>query len=519
MPPRKRSELIPAIKIKQAGVEMYVSAVPLHILASLDDRNVLDVAQWRPQDARGRGDAQENYQRPVSVTRANRIKKYAEIPQGPNALVLPLFPQSAILNIRVAQGIRKPRIFTGEHNAGIITFPENAQYKLWEVDGQHRIEGLIRAYRENPRPFRDFKLPVTILNGLSLDQEAAQFLIINTTQNPVRSDLELRVMYERQGRTQNFQNLLDILKWDAWSMEALDITRQMERPGFVWEHRIVLPGESRSATGTISEGQFVATLGRVCSKNYALGRRMRDERAKFLDEIWTAFGGLYPECFAPGAANVLVKTTGVGAIHWLAPILSDLSRATGQDTVAIVHELVSRRNSDWWRSGGEGAAAFGSGKAAWKKLAENLLSDTFRLALDEDSLRVMEARNLNPKQEDMLQKTVREFQYSRLHTYTRDIVDDVVNDEMGGSYGLVKLRELGSVADVYGGRGGVNRLQDRIREHFDEGREYTFFFYTQAHDGEEAAYLEYALYHLIEESHRFNMTHPNNIGPINCPYC
>ena len=201
--PRRATPELPAIKIVQAGVDIYLSAIPISTLADWKESGRLDVAEWRPQDAQTER-TQDNYQRQLETIRSVRIKKYAELPPSETSLILPIFAQSILLNVRSAPGTRKPKIFFGNGQTGTLRFPASLQFKIWEVDGQHRIEGLISAYEASNRKFSKYLIPIAIMNGLTLGQEAAQFLIINTTQKPVRYDLELRVLSERERGNPSF---------------------------------------------------------------------------------------------------------------------------------------------------------------------------------------------------------------------------------------------------------------------------------------------------------------------------
>ena len=51
---------------------------------------------------------------------------------------------------------------------------------LWEVDGQHRCEGLKAALDENPDRFRDYTIPFVVGLGWSEDYEMEQFFVVNS---------------------------------------------------------------------------------------------------------------------------------------------------------------------------------------------------------------------------------------------------------------------------------------------------------------------------------------------------
>ncbi len=84
---------------------------------------------------------------------------------------------------------------------------------LYVVDGQQRIEGVLRS--DLPQ---QYDIPTVIIDGLSIVQEAAQFLTINSKQMRVRPDLQLRVLYNFD--RVDTQRLVDVLKVDDWKLEA-----------------------------------------------------------------------------------------------------------------------------------------------------------------------------------------------------------------------------------------------------------------------------------------------------------
>ena len=73
-----------------------------------------------------------------------------------------------------------------------ISFDTDVVCPFSVVDGQHRIEGLLRS-AENERGLRNFKLPTTIAVSLDQTHQMYHFYIVNTTQQPVDSSLQQQI--------------------------------------------------------------------------------------------------------------------------------------------------------------------------------------------------------------------------------------------------------------------------------------------------------------------------------------
>lgn len=80
--------------------------------------------------------------------------------------------------------------FDVDHNE--LTFDTDEVCPFSVVDGQHRIEGLLRAAKNEHR-LREFKLPATIGVGLNDIHQMYHFYIVNTTQQPVEAALQQQI--------------------------------------------------------------------------------------------------------------------------------------------------------------------------------------------------------------------------------------------------------------------------------------------------------------------------------------
>ena len=61
-------------------------------------------------------------------------------------------------------------------DSGGVTHLSLTDENLWEVDGQHRCQGLKIALEDNPGKFKDYTIPFVVGLGWPQDYEMEQFL-------------------------------------------------------------------------------------------------------------------------------------------------------------------------------------------------------------------------------------------------------------------------------------------------------------------------------------------------------
>ena len=153
---------IPALRIDQKGVAMFITALPLGEL-----RKHIKVDYWGP-------DNDEGYQRPLVDRRLSDVAKYVNEEEG-------VLPTSILVCVRDGDS-DQPTFEVTEGSEefaqrGILNIPEGAT--LWVVDGQHRVFGVGRAYERNGDiGLVDYPFPVTIMTGVDRYKEMNHFNIV-----------------------------------------------------------------------------------------------------------------------------------------------------------------------------------------------------------------------------------------------------------------------------------------------------------------------------------------------------
>jgi DGQHR domain-containing protein len=249
---------------------------------------------------------------------------------------------------------------------------------LWEVDGQHRVGGYREAIRENSE-LRTFPFPAVIMNVDKVD-EAATFFLINTKQQRVSTDLCQRILGENQEKTALGRAL--IARGKDRTKKALEIIDALNStPDQPWAHKIIPPGGEDGNKGRlIRQNSFLQSLRPLLtSEPY---RSMNaDDVVTLLSRYWNAIVSLLKDCFIDGKRRqyVLQRTTGVFALHYIAPTIFERVRRMGpiitqSNIESILAHVLDEGPEYWHRNSPDGAAAFGSSNKSIRILSSRLLA-------------------------------------------------------------------------------------------------------------------------------------------------
>jgi len=214
---------LPAFELEQNGKRFYVAYMFADQLC--DERRVKADA-WSPSN-------REGYQRRLDMVRARLFAKYIANPDN-------ISPPAVLLSVRESVEFRSK-----DGKYGILSIPKNST--LYEVDGQHRIEGLREAVKRDQID-SDFALPVIIICPVKLGEkeaknprfcEAKQFVVINRTQKTVRSDLSDRFIARLAPEQRQELEVLRAVETLERTQAAVQIADKLNRKaGSPWENRI-----------------------------------------------------------------------------------------------------------------------------------------------------------------------------------------------------------------------------------------------------------------------------------------
>ena len=327
---------VPAIPFKQRRTQMYIAIVPV---ATLDS---FSVDRWDPKNILGR----RGYQRNPEEKRIKNIAKYFE---RKNAIM----PVAGLLNVR-EKGVLKFR-------DGMLTIPEGT--RVWVVDMQHRLRGLVRAREEKILRGEQFWFPVVITEGLSQIDEAAQFYIINTKAKKMDVALTRRLLIENN----RIKDLADVKEWEITAVRmTIELNRSVK--GNPWYGAIRQPNEDRLEVHVATEKSFVSSL-----RQLLISGRFKQHRrtAKKLAAYWSAIRAILPEAFQEPKRYMIQRTPGMFVFNYfMAPIF--LTRYKEKDFPRKLRGLRKLGPDFWRRRNKRGARRFGTGMGGYANLADHV---------------------------------------------------------------------------------------------------------------------------------------------------
>ena len=410
----------------------------------------------------------------------------------------PQLPSSVILNCRKGETIR--------FNEADSTVSISDDSVFHVVDGQHRIRGLEGS------DIRKYEIPVTLIEGLNMAQEAGQFLTINTKQKKVRPDLQLRILYQ-QDET-NTKKLIDILRVENWKIEALMLCIALndnnESP---WRNLILRPGEKKDGRWKpITEANFVDTLKSFCSTESSIKGTPVERKEKILIRYWNEIRKLYERAFteSEGPQYSLTRGLGAGIFNTLAPAIYNVSITSEEQLDSILKPLRRRYPLEDWRRPRGRITKLGGSQKIYKNVAEEMIKKIDRPYnyCDEEAFKRLLRRTEAKAHARTLEKAHSLLSPLILRS-ARELREE--NWNLKGCYALIKFKADGNGLRVYVGKS--QNAKKRFRQH----KQYDLFAAKPCGSDREMEDLEMALYHILRSTVRENSNHPPPAD--RCPYC
>ena len=163
----------PAVQVIQGNLTLYLTYLTPKDLFS-GEAEFYNVDELEPS-------TQEGFQRILNQPRAARLARHLREanPEGYAHLPTTVF-------------LATDKAISFDKTTGKVTFEVGEVCPFSVVDGQHRIEGLRRAF-EAEESLGNFQLPVTIATELDNTHQMYHFFVVNTTQVPVDSSLRQQI--------------------------------------------------------------------------------------------------------------------------------------------------------------------------------------------------------------------------------------------------------------------------------------------------------------------------------------
>lgn len=346
------------ITIRMAGIKQDVREFYVGSLRAEDVIKLGRVAEWQEGKTDG-------YQR---APEAARIRKIANFLKNES---IPLLPSSVLLSHR-GSALEKREVSPGFYE---ITIKDHDV--LWIVDGQHRVKGLEMAIEKHGlERFKDFELPVVLMEFDDVTEEAHQFQLINENMKKVNTMLARRLLQMRmsQGGTEVRQAIKEARRlWEADSVEV--IKNLTSKANSVWHNRIQPPNAKKGADHIVRELSFSTSLRPLLTDD--LTRDFTPGRiGDYLGNYWDAWREMIPEAFEDPNEFVVQKTAGVFILHQVAKyvlrllVSRQILNPTTEDILLILRDAGEAAEAEYWRAGNTEGAALAGGMGGFKMVAD-----------------------------------------------------------------------------------------------------------------------------------------------------
>jgi DGQHR domain-containing protein len=213
--------------------------------------NTTRVDEWRSDKT----PEKQGYQRKPLPSHYNKIARYLVNEKKEAKL-----PTTILLNLRLPAKFREVKVVE-KGTLGTLRLSSEDLKELYIVDGQHRVYGLKAAIEEfGEELYKDFPIPITIMEVAKKIDEVRQFHIINTTSKRVATDLSERLLKELAAKDLGEEQKLkrEGLDWKLKAMEIVDILNSNKNS--VWFERIQKPNEKKVGSVVVSQTSFVESL-------------------------------------------------------------------------------------------------------------------------------------------------------------------------------------------------------------------------------------------------------------------
>lgn len=312
------------------------------------------------------------YQRQPSTARINQLKN--ELTSSRVDL-----PTAVLLSLR---DYRQSRNLV-ERNGQLVLRLDGEL--LYVVDGQHRVEALVRLHQKDPSRWAAYRLAATFMLGATEVEEMEQFYVVNSTAKSVRTDLAYDLLKQR---AESNPVLLEALeeRGHGWKVLGQTIVEELAKTS-VWRGRIRFPGQEVGET-VIGSAAVVNSLRPLLATAY-FQMITTPNQVAILDAYWQGVRRVLPDAFHEPEKYAVQKTLGVNALHNVLVAVLEYVRSVGgsvtdPDTYseALRDPLIELEGDtrsgepasglQFWLSGPDGAAGQYSSNAGQRVLTARI---------------------------------------------------------------------------------------------------------------------------------------------------
>ena len=300
-------------------------------LCTLNADEIFSVAEV----VRRKEDRQEGFQRNLSQVRVRQIVAYLSKPRH-------MFANNIIIAFDRELSFNKEK----------LALPTDENKRGWVVDGQHRLAGIQKAQWKH-------KLAVVILSAITIEEMAALFRTINSTQKGVPTSL----LYDLLGMTKD-GDFEEIRGHEL----AVKLNEEPESPLY---NDIDMLG---SGPNRISQTRIVKSLKPLITETGVLGRYSIEHQFGILKNYFSAIITCVGKETFRSSEHILLRALGFAALVNLLPkILSDtLARHKDFRIDSICQTIEGIENYDFSRKSHKGLGGDAGASKVSKEIAQLL---------------------------------------------------------------------------------------------------------------------------------------------------
>lgn len=315
------------------------------------------------------------YQREVSVSRVNKLVKDLRLRRVD-------LPTLVLVNFRDFDS--DTNLVRGEN--GTLKLALSDGDRLYVVDGQHRVEALVRLLDEDYEKWENVQIPFGCMLGAKERDEMRQFYVVNSTAKSVRTDLALDLLKQQAESDPAVMEMLTE-NGETWKVRGQQLVEDLEKNSPLWRGRVRFPGDP-PGTATIGSAGLVSSIKQLLATPY-FGSITEHNQVAILSAFWEGVHIVIPEAFGEPSDYTIQKSVGVAVLHGLLISVLEYIRSTGQSVLepdsyaGALEKALSNiegdsrngdpvRGSDFWLSGGDGAAGSYSSNAGRRVLTAKL---------------------------------------------------------------------------------------------------------------------------------------------------
>ena len=339
--------------ISQNDRQVAIGSVSIAVLASL-----FKVDRYEPDNLEG-------YQRRPVENRVDSLKRDLERARVD-------LPTAILLNLR--------EFDKATHLSDLADTPElvlNEDANLYVVDGQHRVEALVRLYKEDAEKWSGYSVPFVCLLGADQGGEMTEFHVVNSNAKSVGTGLAYELLKRRADSSAAVRDHLTE-SGKAWVQKATALTHKLSETD-IWRSRIQFPEHNQRGTLITSNGMATSLRALVEQPGYFQSVADADQQVKILNAYWEGIKKVVPDAMADPEKFNIQRALGVNALHAALVNVLAIMSSKGFSTldpekfaqvIKVPLEELSGQNSegesvqgaDFWKRGAAGASGLFNGR-------------------------------------------------------------------------------------------------------------------------------------------------------------